>query len=66
MARSWRRSRSLATVIRQAILVVDKYVQRLIRLADRHVILEKGRVAWSGSSDALAAEPGLWQRYVGV
>jgi len=50
----------------QAILVVDKYVQRLIRLADRHVILEKGRVAWSGSSDALAAEPGLWQRYVGV
>jgi branched-chain amino acid transport system ATP-binding protein len=50
----------------QAILVVDKYVQRLIRLADRHVILEKGRVAWSGSSDALAAEPALWQRYVGV
>ena len=50
----------------QAILVVDKYVQRLIRLADRHVILEKGRVAWSGSSDALAAEPALWQRYLGV
>jgi len=50
----------------QSILVIDKYVQRLIRLADRHVILEKGHVAWSGSSDALAAEPALWQRYLGV
>jgi len=49
-----------------AILVIDKYLQRLIALADRHVILEKGRVAWSGSSAALAAEPGLWQRYLGV
>ncbi|HEX6017095.1 MAG TPA: ABC transporter ATP-binding protein [Burkholderiaceae bacterium] len=50
----------------QAILVIDKYLQRLIALADRHVILEKGKVAWSGSSAALAAEPGLWQRYLGV
>jgi len=50
----------------QAILVIDKYLQRLLGLADRHVILEKGRVAWSGSSDALAADPGLWHRYLGV
>ena len=50
----------------QAILVIDKYLQRLIGLADRHVILEKGKVAWSGSSAALAAEPGLWHRYLGV
>jgi len=50
----------------QAILVIDKYLQRLIGLADRHVILEKGRVAWSGPSAALAGEPGLWQRYLGV
>jgi branched-chain amino acid transport system ATP-binding protein len=50
----------------QAILVIDKYVQRLIRLADHHVVLDKGRVAWAGSSAALAAEPGLWQRYLGV
>ena len=50
----------------QAILVIDKYLQRLIALADRHVILEKGRVAWSGSSAALAADPGLWHRYLGV
>jgi len=50
----------------QAILVIDKYVQRLIGLADRHVILEKGRVAWSGSSTALAADPSIWQGYLGV
>ncbi len=60
--------RALATLraAGQSILVIDKYVQRLIRLADRHVIIEKGHVAWSGSSDALAAEPALWQRYLGV
>jgi branched-chain amino acid transport system ATP-binding protein len=50
----------------QAIVVIDKYVQRLIGLADRHVILEKGRVAWSGTSAALAAEPDVWRRYLGV
>ena len=60
--------RALAALRRagQAILVIDKYVQRLIHLADRHVILEKGRVAWSGSSEALDADRALWQRYVGV
>jgi branched-chain amino acid transport system ATP-binding protein len=50
----------------QSILVIDKYVQRLIRLADRHVVLEKGRVVWSGSSAALAADPALWGRYLGL
>ncbi|HEU5295536.1 MAG TPA: ABC transporter ATP-binding protein [Burkholderiaceae bacterium] len=50
----------------QAILVIDKYLQRLMSLADRHVILEKGRVAWSGSSHQLAADPGVWHRYLGV
>ncbi|MDN3921971.1 ABC transporter ATP-binding protein [Roseateles violae] len=50
----------------QTILVVDKYVRRLIRLADRHSIVERGRVVWAGDSAALAADPGLWQRYLGV
>ncbi len=50
----------------QAILVIDKYVQRLIQLADRHVILEKGRVAWTGSSAELDADPSIWQGYLGV
>ena len=49
-----------------AMLVIDKYVRRLIRIADRHVILEKGRVVWTGSSDALDADRSLWHRYLGV
>ncbi len=50
----------------QTILVIDKYVQRLLRLADRHTIIERGRVVWQGNSAQLAADPGLWQRYIGV
>ncbi|WP_394326311.1 ABC transporter ATP-binding protein [Pelomonas sp. Root1237] len=50
----------------QTILVVDKYVQRLIRLADHHTVVERGRVAWAGPSAALAADPALWQKHVGV
>jgi branched-chain amino acid transport system ATP-binding protein len=50
----------------QSILVIDKYLQRLIRLADHHVVLEKGQVVWSGSSAALAADPALWERYLGL
>jgi len=40
-----------------AILVIDKNLGALMRLADRHVVVEKGRVVWSGSSEALAATP---------
>ena len=50
----------------QSILVIDKYVQRLIKLADQHTIIERGRVVWAGSSEQLAADPGLWHRYIGV
>lgn len=50
----------------QTILVIDKYVERLIALADRHTILERGRVVWQGSSQALAADHGLWHRYLGL
>jgi len=50
----------------QTILVVDKYVKRLIRLADRHSILERGQVVWRGDSTALSADPGLWHRHLGV
>jgi len=50
----------------QSILVIDKYVQRLIRLADRHTIIERGSVVWDGDSEALAADPDLWHRYIGV
>lgn len=50
----------------QTILVVDKYVHRLVGLADRHVILERGRVVWQGDSAALNADRGLWSRYLTV
>jgi branched-chain amino acid transport system ATP-binding protein len=49
-----------------AMLVIDKYVRRLITIADRHVIVEKGRVVWSGSSQALDADRGLWHRHLGI
>ena len=50
----------------QTILVIDKYVDRLIGLADRHAILERGRVVWSGTSAGLAGDRALWHRYLGV
>lgn len=50
----------------QSILVIDKYVQRLVQLADQHTIIERGKVVWSGDSAQLGADPSLWQRYIGV
>ena len=50
----------------QTILVIDKYVQRLVRVGDQHTILERGRVVWHGSSRELAAQPELWHRYLGI
>ncbi|MDX9995519.1 MAG: ABC transporter ATP-binding protein [Rhodocyclaceae bacterium] len=50
----------------QTTLVIDKYVERLIALADHHTIIEKGRVVWRGTSAALDADHGVWHRYLGV
>jgi branched-chain amino acid transport system ATP-binding protein len=50
----------------QSILVIDKYIERLVKLADAHTIIERGRVVWSGDSTALNADRSLWQRYLGV
>jgi branched-chain amino acid transport system ATP-binding protein len=49
-----------------SILVIDKDVKALTRVADTHYVLEKGRVAWSGSSAELAANEDLQHRYLGV
>ena len=49
-----------------AMIVVDKNIGALKRLADRHYVVEKGRIVWSGDSDALTAQPEVLQRYVGV
>jgi len=49
-----------------SILVIDKDVKALTRVADRHYVLEKGRVVWSGSSAELAAQEDVQHRYLGV
>ncbi|HMA90340.1 MAG TPA: ABC transporter ATP-binding protein [Burkholderiales bacterium] len=49
-----------------SILVIDKDVKALTRIADAHFVLEKGRVVWSGTSAELAANEALQHRYLGV
>jgi branched-chain amino acid transport system ATP-binding protein len=49
-----------------SILVIDKTVDALLRLGDRHLILEKGRIVWQGSSQALAADPLARDRYLSI
>jgi branched-chain amino acid transport system ATP-binding protein len=50
----------------QTILVIDKYIEHLVKLADRHTIIERGRVAWQGTSAELDSDRGLWHRYHGI
>jgi branched-chain amino acid transport system ATP-binding protein len=49
-----------------SILVIDKNVEALIRIADRHYLIERGKVVWTGSSSELAAAPAVQHRYLGV
>ncbi|HET7681816.1 MAG TPA: ABC transporter ATP-binding protein [Xanthobacteraceae bacterium] len=49
-----------------SILIIDKNVEALIRLADRHYLIERGRIVWSGSSHELAAAPDIQHRYLGI
>jgi branched-chain amino acid transport system ATP-binding protein len=49
-----------------SILVIDKNVGALTRVADRHLMIERGRVVWTGSSAALAGAPDVQHRYLGV
>ena len=50
----------------QAILLVDKHLKMLTRFADRHVVIEKGRDVWTGTSQELMADPTISQRYLQV
>jgi branched-chain amino acid transport system ATP-binding protein len=50
----------------QSILVIDKNVQALTRIADRHYLIERGRVVWTGTSRELAAAPDVQHRYLGI
>jgi len=60
--------RTLAELKREGLaqIVIDKNVGRLLHLADRHVVIEKGRVVWQGDSDALRAQPNIVHQYLGV
>jgi len=49
-----------------SILVIDKNVEALIRIADRHYMIERGRVVWNGASAQLAAATDVQHRYLGV
>lgn len=50
----------------QAILVIDKHPEAMARIADRHYVMEKGRIVWSGSSRALMADVEMQHRFLGV
>jgi branched-chain amino acid transport system ATP-binding protein len=49
-----------------AILLIDKNVEALTRIADRHYMMERGRVVWTGTSRELAAAPNVQHRYLGI
>ena len=50
----------------QAVLVIDKNIPALTRLADRHHLIERGRVVWTGTSAELATAPDVQHRYLGI
>ena len=50
----------------QSILLVDKNVKRLMPLADRHYVIEKGNIVWTGTSSELADHEEVWHRYLGI
>ena len=50
----------------QSILIVDKNLKILARLADRHYVLERGRVRWSGNSQALGSDYDAIRGFVGI
>jgi branched-chain amino acid transport system ATP-binding protein len=50
----------------QSVLVIDKNVGNLTRIADRHYIIERGRVVWNGTSEQLIAQPDLQHKYLGI
>ena len=49
-----------------SLIVIDKNIGPLLSLADRHFILEKGRMVWSGGTVELRSRPDLLREYVGI
>ncbi len=50
----------------QSILVIDKSIDALARIGDRHYVVERGQVVWQGGSDELRADENVRHRYLGV
>ncbi len=50
----------------QSILIIDKNIDALTQIADRHYIIEKGQVIWHGTSEQLQSHPELSQRHLSV
>ena len=50
----------------QSILVVDKSIKTLTDLADRHFIMEKGKIEWIGDSSTLNSNKEIQHRYLGI
>lgn len=49
-----------------AVLIVDKNVRDLLPLVDRHHLMEKGRIVWQGSGEALTGDAAITARYLGI
>ena len=49
-----------------SIMLIDKNVHALTKVADRHFVIERGRVVWTGSSAELTAAPDVQHRYLGI
>ena len=50
----------------QSILIIDKDISAITKLADRHYLMDKGNIAWQGTSTALLAAPETINRYLGI
>jgi branched-chain amino acid transport system ATP-binding protein len=61
-----RSAKAPSHAIGQAILVIDRNIALLKGLADRHYLLQKGRVVWRSDSAALTPSPGVQHTYLGV
>ncbi len=49
-----------------AILLIDKYLEPLLQIGDRHYVIDRGVVVWSGDSNSLRGAADVWEKYVGV
>ena len=50
----------------RSILVIDKYLHKLVNLGDHRTIIERGKVVWQGDTGQLGGNPDVWHRYIGV